>query len=129
MSRSTFEGTKKLMNGRRPLILSRAGYAGIQRYSALWTGDNAATEEHLIMGTRLVNDLGLSGVSFVGSDVGGFMGDPTKELFARWMSIGVFTPFYRGHSEYNSRNHEPWAFGEDAKRNAGIPFPCYRQYF
>ncbi len=113
MSRSTFEGTKKLMNGRRPLILSRAGYAGIQRYSALWTGDNAATEEHLIMGTRLVNDLGLSGVSFVGSDVGGFMGDPTKELFARWMSIGVFTPFYRGHSEYNSRNHEPWAFGED----------------
>lgn len=112
MARSTFEGTKKLMNGKRPLILTRAGYAGLQRYTALWTGDNHATEEHMLLGTRLVNSLGLSGVAFAGVDVGGFSKDATPSLFARWTSIGVFTPFFRSHTHYDTRSAEPWAFGE-----------------
>lgn len=112
MARSTFEGTRKLMNNQRPLILTRAGYAGLQRYTALWTGDNQATEEHMLLGTRLLNSLGLSGVSFTGVDVGGFSKDPTPSLFARWIGVGAFSPFFRSHTHHDTRSAEPWAFGE-----------------
>jgi alpha-glucosidase len=112
MVRGTYEGTRKLLNGSRPFLLSRAGYAGIQRYSAVWTGDNAASEEHMFTAVRLVNSIGLSGISFCGADVGGFMGTPSPELFVRWMSIGCYTPFFRNHSAINTKAHEPWAFGE-----------------
>ena len=71
MSRATFEGTKQLMNGRRPFVLTRAGFSGIQRYSAVWTGDNTATEKDILMGVRLVNSMGLSGIAFTGADIGG----------------------------------------------------------
>ncbi len=113
MSRATFEGTKQLLNGKRPFVLTRAAYAGIQRYSAVWTGDNQATEDDLMMAVRMVNSLGVSGVSFTGPDMGGFIGTPTNELFARWMSVGVYTPFLRNHAEINSRRKEPWSFGEN----------------
>lgn len=112
MAKSTYEGTRNQMNGRRPLILTRAGYAGLQRYTALWTGDNQSTEEHMILGTRLVNSLGLSGVSFAGVDVGGFSQNATPSLFARWLSIGAFTPFFRSHTHYDTRQSEPWSYGE-----------------
>lgn len=112
MARSTFEGTRKLMKNRRPLILTRAGYAGLQRYTALWTGDNQATDEHMMLGCRLLNSLGLSGVSFTGVDVGGFSKDATPSLFARWIGIGAFSPFFRSHTHYDTRQAEPWAFGE-----------------
>lgn len=116
MAKSTFEGTKKLMNGLRPLIITRAGFAGLQRYTAIWTGDNQATNEHMLLGVRLVNSLGLSGVSFTGSDVGGFGGNATPDLFARWIQIGAFTPFFRGHTAINTASAEPWIFGEQTER-------------
>jgi len=114
MSRATYNGTKKLM-GKRPLILTRAGFSGVQRYSAVWTGDNVASDEHMLLGVRLVNSLGLAGVPFAGYDVGGFSGEATQALFARWISIGAFSPFFRGHSMVNSRDAEPWAFGEEVE--------------
>lgn len=113
MARATYEGTRNILDGKRPFVLTRAAYAGIQRYSSVWTGDNQATEEDLMMAVRLVNSLGVSGVSFTGPDMGGFIGTPTNELFARWMSVGVYTPFFRNHAEINSRRKEPWSFGED----------------
>ncbi|NCC73261.1 MAG: DUF4968 domain-containing protein [Sphingobacteriia bacterium] len=116
MARATFEGTKKLMNGRRPMNITRAGFAGMQRFTILWTGDNQATDHHMMLGVKLVNSLGLSGLSFTGSDVGGFGGNATPALFARWIQIGAFTPFFRGHSTYNSISQEPWVFGEDVER-------------
>lgn len=112
MAKSTFEGTKKLMGNKRPLILTRAGFSGLQRYTALWTGDNQATDEHMMLGARLVNSIGLSGVPFAGVDVGGFSKDATPALFARWMSLGAFTPFFRSHSHYDYKQAEPWSFGE-----------------
>ena len=115
MSRATFEGTKQLMNGRRPFVLTRAGFSGIQRYSAVWTGDNTATEKDILMGVRLVNSMGLSGIAFTGADIGGFVDSPSKELFTRWLSVGVYTPFFRNHTEVNSRDQEPWAFGEESE--------------
>lgn len=115
MARSAQEGSAFQNPGERPFVLTRAGFAGIQRYAAAWTGDNVATEEHMLAGIRLVNSLGLSGVSFAGYDVGGFAGEASKSLFARWMSIATFSPFYRAHSMINSNDAEPWAFGEEVE--------------
>jgi len=112
MARSTFEGTKKLMNGKRPFVLTRAAYSGVQRYSAVWTGDNAATEEHILLGSRLINSMGLTGISYVGCDIGGFIGEPTKNMFTRWMTLGTFMPLYRSHAEIDAQSHEPWCFNK-----------------
>jgi alpha-glucosidase len=115
MARSTYEGAKHHLKGNRPFILNRAGYAGVQRYTAMWTGDNIATSEHMIAGVRLVNSMGLSGVAFAGFDVGGFAGEASADLFIKWMVLGAFSPLLRFHSMINSKDAEPWAFGEGAE--------------
>ncbi|MCD6116815.1 DUF4968 domain-containing protein [bacterium] len=115
MTKATFEGTKKLLQNKRTFCLTRSAFAGIQRYSAVWTGDNVATEDHMMAGVLLVNSMGLSGIPFTGPDIGGFAGTPSKELFLRWLSIGVYTPFFRNHTEINSLHQEPWIFGERAE--------------
>jgi alpha-glucosidase len=116
MARSTYEGAKALLGGRRPFNLTRSAYSGIQRYAAVWTGDNVAYDEHMILGVRLVNSMGLAGIPFTGYDIGGFVGDAHNKLFARWISIGTFSPFFRGHSMINSRDSEPWAYGEEVEQ-------------
>jgi len=113
MVRSTYEGTKKLMDGRRPLTITRATFSGGQRYSTIWTGDNFASDDHMLLSAKLVANLGLAGFSFAGPDVGGFMGEPTKELMVRWMSLGAFTPFYRNHSAVDLNYREPWILPKD----------------
>ncbi|MBD8487191.1 DUF4968 domain-containing protein [Echinicola sp. CAU 1574] len=114
MARAAQEGAYK--NGQeRPFVLTRAGFSGIQRYAAAWTGDNVASEEHMLAGVRLVNSLGISGVAFAGYDVGGFCGEASKSLFARWISIAAFSPLYRAHSMINSNAAEPWSFGEEVE--------------
>lgn len=115
MARSAKEGCELQRPKERPFVLTRSGFSGIQRYAAAWTGDNVASEEHMMAGIRLVNSLGLSGVSYAGYDIGGFAGESTKSLFARWMSIGTFAPLYRAHSMINSNDAEPWAFGEEVE--------------
>ncbi|MDN4164094.1 glycoside hydrolase family 31 protein [Cytophagales bacterium LB-30] len=115
MARSTYEGTRSLLGGKRPFILTRAGFSGVQRYSAVWTGDNLPTDEHMMLGVRLVNSLGLTGIPYTGPDVGGFGGNTSVDLFARWISIGAFTPFFRGHKAINNADAEPWAYGEEVE--------------
>ncbi len=115
MARATLEGAERLLPGRRIFNLTRAGFAGIQRYAAVWTGDNTASEAHMLAGQRLVTSLGLSGVAFSGYDIGGFVGEPSPALYARWMALGAFTPFFRAHSMINSRDAEPWSFGEEVE--------------
>lgn len=117
MARATREGTEKLL-GKRPFVLTRAGFSGVQRYAAVWTGDNVATDEHMMAGVRLVNSLGLTGVAYAGYDVGGFAGEASPELYARWIQIGAFSPFFRGHSAVNTRDSEPWSYGEQCEEIA-----------
>jgi alpha-glucosidase len=112
MIRASYEGMKAA-TGKRPFMLTRAGFAGLQRYSAIWTGDNRAEEDHMLLGVRLLNSLGLSGVPFTGMDVGGFTGAPTQSLFARWMQIGAFTPYFRNHAASDTKASEPWTYGDD----------------
>lgn len=118
MARSTFEGSKSLLSGNRPFVLTRAAYAGIQRYSAVWTGDNVPSDEHMLLAVRLVNSMGISGIPFTGPDIGGFSGDATPRLFERWLSIGTYTPFFRNHKQYGMKRQEPWSFGEDVEQVA-----------
>jgi alpha-glucosidase len=100
--------------------LTRSGFSGVQRYAALWTGDNVATDEHMLGGVRIINALGLVGMAFAGSDIGGFAGEASPALFARWISLGMFSPLARGHSAVNTRSAEPWAFGEATEAVAGV---------
>jgi len=115
MARSAQEGSLLQNGNKRPFVLTRAGFSGIQRFAAAWTGDNIASEEHMLAGIRLINSLGMSGVAFAGYDVGGFAGEASRSLFARWMSIAAFSPLYRAHSMINSCDAEPWAFGEEVE--------------
>lgn len=116
MSKATFEGLKRLVPNERPFSLTRAGYAGVQRYSAVWTGDNRSHWEHLEMSLPMIMNLGLSGVAFTGADVGGFSSDCTKEMLIRWTQAGAFLPYFRNHSVQDSIYQEPWAFGPDAEK-------------
>ena len=118
MARSTYEATTALMNGVRPFNLTRSGFSGVQRYAAMWTGDNVAYDEHMMLGVRMVNSMGLTGVAFAGYDVGGFVGESSTRLFTRWISIGAFSPFFRGHTMINTRDSEPWSYGEEAEQIA-----------
>ena len=112
MARATYEGTKKLLGNKRPFVLTRAAYSGTQRYSSVWTGDNTAFDAHMLLGQRMVNSLGLTGMSFVGVDIGGFSGNPTPELMVRWNSLGVYTPLFRNHAIQGSKYREPWRWGK-----------------
>lgn len=112
MCKATYGGFKMIKPNERPFIVTRSAYAGIQRYSAVWTGDNCSWWEHLYMSMPMFMNIGMSGIPFVGGDVGGFQDDATPELFARWMQLGAFTPFFRAHSALNTKANEPWAFGE-----------------
>jgi alpha-glucosidase len=112
MAQAAREGLLRLRPNRRPFVISRAGYAGIQRHALLWTGDNSSTWEHLSMSIAQLQNLGLSGVGWSGVDVGGYYGDTTGELLARWTEFGIFQPFLRNHSEKTTRHQEPWRFGE-----------------
>lgn len=115
MARSTYEGTKKLLKGKRPFNLTRSGFSGIQRYAAVWTGDNVSYDEHMLLGVRLVNSMGLTGIAFAGYDAGGFVGDANTKLFARWISIASLSPFFRAHTMINTRDSEPWSYGEEVE--------------
>ena len=107
MAMGTIEGLRAARPEARTFILSRAGFAGIQRYAANWMGDNQARWDHLWVSMPMACGFGLSGQPFVGADIGGFQGDTNPELFLRWMQMGVLTPFCRNHSEIEQHRPVP----------------------
>ncbi len=113
MVRATYDGLKSYQKNKRPFTITRAGYSGVQRYSSVWTGDNVATWEHLKLANVQIQRLSISGISFAGTDIGGFSGEPSAELFSRWIQLGVFAPFMRAHSAGDTAEREPWSFGPE----------------
>jgi alpha-glucosidase len=112
MSRATRDGLLKLKPNERPLVITRDTYAGGQRYSAVWTGDNSSTWEHLALSVPELMGMGLSGLALAGADIGGFAGGgASSELYTRWLEAGVFYPYCRTHVEYGAPNQEPWSYG------------------
>lgn len=110
-SRATYDGLLRLAPDRRPFVLTRASYAGGQRYAFTWTGDNCSTWNHLRMTTPMLLNLGLSGFAMSGADVGGFQGTPQPDLLTRWFELAAFQPFFRDHTARNTGDQEPWANG------------------
>lgn len=113
MARATYEGVKKYIYPKRPFVITRSAYSGAQRYTSTWTGDNVATWEHLWIANVQAQRMCMSGMSFVGSDIGGFAEQPNGELFARWIQLGVFHPFCRVHSSGDHGDQEPWSFDNE----------------
>ena len=120
MAKATYEGWKKL-TGKRPFVITRACYSGSQKYTTAWTGDNQSLWSHLRMAIPQQCNLGLSGMAFIGTDIGGFGADTTPELLARWIEVGCFSPLFRNHCAKGSMNQEPWLFGEEV-------LSIYRKY-
>lgn len=121
MVKASREGIMKARPQNRPFILTRSNFLGGQRFAATWTGDNASWVSHMTMSVPMILTLGLSGQPFSGADVGGFLFNPDADLFGRWMALGAFYPFSRGHACAGTINKEPWAFGqkvEDVSRMA-----------
>ncbi|HKY41873.1 MAG TPA: TIM-barrel domain-containing protein [Pyrinomonadaceae bacterium] len=112
MSRATYEGLERLQPDRRPYVITRAAYAGIQRYATMWTGDTNSTWESLALNIPMFTSLGLSGEPFVGSDVGGFIGRGSGELLVRSYQVSFLAPFCRNHKVIDGYDQEPWRFGK-----------------
>ncbi len=120
MAKATYNALKKL-DGRRPFVITRACYAGTQKYSTAWTGDNVSMWGHIQMAIPQLCNLGLSGMPFVGTDIGGFGWDTTPELLTRWIQVGCFSPLFRNHSSMGTRPQEPWQFDDEVLK-------IYRKY-
>ncbi|MBI5608123.1 MAG: hypothetical protein HY902_04525 [Deltaproteobacteria bacterium] len=115
MAEATQLGLQQAYPQRRPFVLSRAGYAGIQRHAANWTGDAPSTAATLAGTLPMLLGMGLSGQPLAGSDVGGYSGSADPALFARWLALGSVSPFFRGHAEQNAPPQEPWQFGQEVQ--------------
>ncbi|XP_037249368.1 neutral alpha-glucosidase C isoform X2 [Falco rusticolus] len=110
---ATAEGLIRRSSGKeRPFVLTRSFFAGSQKYGAVWTGDNTAEWSYLKISIPMLLTISMAGISFCGADVGGFIGDPEPELLVRWYQAGAYQPFFRGHSNMESKRREPWLFGE-----------------
>lgn len=112
MARTSYEGLLRLRPDSRPFVLTRSGTAGMQRYAALWTGDNTSQWEHISLAIRMCLNLGMSGIPFVGADIGGFWDASHGELLVRFVQAGAFMPLCRNHNARGNPDQEPWAFGE-----------------
>jgi alpha-glucosidase len=108
----SYQAQQELRPNVRPWVLSRGGYAGIQRYAANWSGDTLTSFDSLRVSIQMSASMGLSGQNQFGHDIGGFLGSPSAELYLRWLEFGSMTPFFRTHSVDTSAPREPWAFGE-----------------
>jgi alpha-glucosidase len=134
--RATWDGVNQLAPERRNFIIARGGYAGMQRYAGLWTGDSASSWDFLNINIPEVLNLGLSGVPISGCDIGGFAagtgttsasyviggsiigGVTNYELLTRWMQLGSFLPWFRNHYDgYNKQFQEAFAYGEPVPTN------------
>jgi alpha-glucosidase len=110
-SRATYEGELRLRPNVRPFVMTRASYAGGQRYAVTWTGDNSSTWDHLKLAVQQMLSLGLSGFAYSGADIPGFIGGASPELATRWYEIGAFTPVFRSHAAKDAPRAEPWVDG------------------
>jgi alpha-D-xyloside xylohydrolase len=126
-SKGIYEGQRSVAPNQRVFILTRSGFAGIQRYgTATWSGDTTATWTGLAKQIPAGLGFCISGVPYWTMDIGGYTMEqkfstenPTpanaeewRELNTRWFQFGTFCPLTRLHGELKPR--EPWTFGGDS---------------
>ncbi len=117
-NQAIFEATEEFFGEGNAAIWARSAWAGSQRYPVHWSGDGVATWRDLPCTLRSGLSLGLSGFPFWSHDIGGFVGNPTPELYARWVQLGMFSSHARAHG---APPREPWAYGPRTEQ-------IYRQY-
>lgn len=110
-SRATFDGLRRLAPDERPYVMTRASFAGGQRYAVTWTGDNSSSWNHLKLSVAMLLNLGMSGFAYAGADVGGYIGAPPPELLTRWIELAAFMPVFRDHFGTGGARKEPWVDG------------------
>lgn len=107
--RSSFRGLlERDSNTRRPFVLTRSFFLGSQKFGTYWTGDNRAVYEELQGSLSMILQLGNAGHPFGGSDVPGFYGEPTEDLWVMFYQLGMYYPFFRAHTHIDYPNREPW---------------------
>ena len=115
-NRCVFEATKKFTpaEAQPPIVWSRAGWTGSQRYPIQWGGDPQSDWEGLAASIRGALSWGMSGGPYHASDIGGFYGSeqPSPELYLRWLQMSVFSSHMRMHG---LGPREPWTFGKDTE--------------
>ncbi len=117
-ARTLFEGFGGYRPNDRIVNLSRSGYAGIQRYGVFtWSGDVSRSFGGLAVQLPIMLNMALSGMSYHSSDLGGFSGWASPELYVRWVEFGAFNPVMRAHGVDNQAT-EPWGFGAEAEEIA-----------
>ncbi|KAK8838274.1 hypothetical protein M9Y10_035695 [Tritrichomonas musculus] len=98
----------------RPFILTRSFFAGSQKYTWMWSGDNTANYDHLKRSIPMAVVAGLCGMPLTGSDLGGFNGDPTPQLISRWYQAGAYSyALFRNHCHEDSPHREPYLYDDD----------------
>jgi alpha-glucosidase len=110
-SRVTYDALREQFPNKRPFVLSRGAWPGIQKYAAGWSGDNKSSFDHLRFNVPMGLNVMISGQAWYGHDVGGFVDDTTPELLTRWIQSGVLNPMFRNHTTLNTIDQEPWVFG------------------
>ncbi len=110
-SRATYEGLRRLAPDERAYVMTRASFAGGQRYAVTWTGDNSSSWNHLKLSVAMLLNLGMSGFGYSGADVGGYVGAPSPDLLTRWIELGAFMPVFRDHYGKGDARKEPWVNG------------------
>ena len=116
----TSNAMENIRDGKRSFVLSRSSFPGHGAHASHWTGDNAATWDDLKRSIVTVNDFAMFGVSMVGADICGFIGDSWEELCARWIEVGAFHPFSRNHNTFGAAPQEfyRWDSVAEASRRA-----------
>ena len=110
-NRMYWEGSRQDEPAKRPFALHRNGYAGLQRFGWLWSGDTFSTWDALRAQIMNGINIGLSGIPYWGTDTGGFVPTPeyTPELFVRWFQFSAFCPSFRSHGRA-WKLHLPWGW-------------------
>lgn len=113
--KSTYEALSEQSD--QPFILTRSGYSGVQKYAAVWTGDNISSWDDLKLQISMVTSLSISGVTVVGCDLGGFIGDSDPDLIAAYYRMGLFFPLYRNHKDIKGRDQEVYLLPSYARED------------
>jgi alpha-D-xyloside xylohydrolase len=112
--RDYLEATMAAFDGRPAAVLSRSGQAQVR--NQIWSGDQTSDfcpKSGLPAAIRAAQSASLSGFGFIGSDIGGYFGTPTPQVFARWVQFSCFQPLFMLHG---LGCREPWAMDEASRR-------------
>ena len=113
-ARAIYEGQRSVDPDKRVFLLTRNGFAGLQRYStASWSGDIGTSWTDFRMQMAAGLNYSMSGIPFWGMDIGGFSvmsrfysaqhADEWQELQTRWHQAGTFVPLFRTHGQWPRR--------------------------